>query len=255
MPSRDAWNTRSDLDPASQRGARQWRYRPSLVNGVTTRVSINGWMLKRYPLATLVLANLVPISGALLLKWDLFSVLFYYWLESAVVGAYNIPRMLMISPVRRDAARVPIAARSHKTSGIIFFAVHYSGFMVGHWFAIYSLFDAVQISLTTVAMGIVSLSISHGVSFFVNYIGHKEYEKVTVSQQMVAPYRRIVVMHVAVILCAFLLSLLGLPRVVLTILVLLKIVIDVVFHLREHRRLGTYAGNQVSGQAAGESDG
>jgi hypothetical protein len=180
-------------------------------------------------------------------------VLFYYWLESAVVGAYNIPRMLMISPVRRDSAGVRIAARSHKTSGIIFFALHYSGFMAGHWFAIYSLFDKVQISLTAVAMGIVSFSISHGVSFFVNYVGHKEYEKVTVSQQMVAPYRRIVVMHVTIILCAFLLSLLGLPRVVLTILVLLKIVIDVVFHLREHRRLGTYAGNQVSVDAAGES--
>ncbi len=218
-----------------------------------TRLSINGRALTRYPLVTLVLANLIPVSGTLLLNWDLFSVLFYYWLESAVVGAYNIPRMLMISPVRRDPSGVPTAARGHKTSGIIFFAVHYSGFMAGHWFGIYSLFSPVFISPSTVIVGIVSLSISHGVSFFVNYVGHREYEKVTLSQQMVAPYRRIVVMHVAVILCAFLLSLFGLPRVVLTLLVLLKIVIDVVFHIREHRRLGTYAGNTASGDVVVES--
>jgi hypothetical protein len=211
--------------------------------------------VKRYPLIALVLANLIPISGTLFLGWDLFSVLFYYWLESAVVGAFNIPRMLMIRPIRRNSAGVPTAAPSHKTSGIIFFAVHYSGFMAGHWFAIYGLFNPVLISLTTVALGILSLSISHGVSFVVNYVGHKEYEKVTLSQQMVAPYRRIMVMHVAVILCALLLGLFGLPRVVLTVLISLKTIIDVTLHLREHRRLGTYVEDRGSGDAAVESCG
>ena len=216
-PSNDAWNTL----PEGAYGRRE--------ESTEERRSV-----KKYPLLSLVLANLIPVSGILLLDWNLFSVLFYYWLESAVVGAYNIPKMLMINPAPRAGA----AVTSHKTSGIVFYLVHYSAFMAGHLFALYALFDPVPIPVTTVVMGIVPLGISHGISFVVNYVGRREYERVSISQQMVAPYRRIVVMHIAVILCGFLLGLLLPPQVVLAALILLKIAIDVAAHVWEHRRLG-----------------
>ena len=144
-----------------------------------------------------------------------------------MVGIYNIARMLLIKS-------------QHKTSGIIFFLVHYSGFMAAHGFFIFELFSPVSIKMSTVILGLVSLSISHGVSFVTNFIGHKEYEKVSLSQQMVAPYRRIMVMHITIILCAILLNLFSLPLVTMLILVFLKIAIDIVAHIREHQRRGTY---------------
>ena len=83
----------------------------------------------------------------------------------------------------------------------------------------------------------------------VNYIGRKEYQRVSLSEQMVAPYRRIMVMHLAIILCAFLLNLLGANQITLILLILLKVAIDASAHWREHRRLGTYVSDGVSGDA------
>jgi hypothetical protein len=194
--------------------------------------------MKRLALTSLVFANLMPVLGILALEWDLFSILFFYWLESAVVGAYNIPRMMMIEP-----------SPSHKLSGILFFLVHYSFFMAGHGAFIFALFERVAIEITPVVVGISLLIISHGLSFLVNYVGRKEYQRVSLSEQMVAPYRRIMVMHLAIILCAFLLNLLGTNQITLIILILLKVAIDAYAHWREHRRLGTYVSDGVSGDA------
>lgn len=197
--------------------------------------------MKKYTLFSLITANLVPILGIFLLDWDLFSILFFYWLESAVVGVYNIPRMAMASPEVKDESVITTTTpKSHKLSGIIFFLIHYSGFMTGHGFFIFELFSPVEVKMTTVVLGIVFLTISHGISFVVNFIGHKEYKKVTLSQQMIAPYKRIVVMQLTIILCGFLLSLFGSPQITLVLLILLKIVIDVYAHQREHYKLGTY---------------
>jgi hypothetical protein len=43
--------------------------------------------------AALVLANLMPLGGVLLLGWDPGALLFVYWLESAVVGFFNVIKM------------------------------------------------------------------------------------------------------------------------------------------------------------------
>lgn len=184
--------------------------------------------MKKLTLTILVLVNLIPVLGVFLLEWDLFSILFFYWLESAVVGVYNIARMAMTS------------AQGHKLSGILFFMVHYSVFMLGHGFFLYGLFSPIAVETVTVVLGILALSVSHGVSFAVNFVGHKEYERVSLSEQMVAPYGRIMVMHITIILCAFLLNLFGSPQITLVLLVFLKIIIDVFAHLKEHQKLGTY---------------
>jgi hypothetical protein len=198
--------------------------------------------MKKRALYFLIIANLVPLTGILFLSWDLFSVLFFYWLESAVVGIYNIARMMFIKSL-------------HKTSGIIFFIVHYSAFMAGHGFFIFALFSPASIKMSTVILGLVSLTISHGVSFVTNFIGHKEYEKVTISQQMLAPYRRIFVMHITIMLCALLLSLFSLPLVTMLILVFLKIAIDIIAHIREHTRLGSWASRASEDSVLGAGNG
>jgi hypothetical protein len=207
MPSKDVWNIRRE------------------ACGVLT--------MKKYSLLILILANLVPVAGIFLFNWDVFSILFFYWIESAVVGLFNIAKMFMIKSVNAFGV-------SHKTSGIVFFIVHYSLFMLGHGVFLYALFAPVDIRASTIILAVISLTISHGVSFVTNYIGHKEYEKVTLSQQMVAPYGRIVFMHITIILCGFLISLTGTNQVLLIALIIFKITIDVITHLKEHTKLGTY---------------
>jgi len=43
--------------------------------------------------AALLLANLMPLAGVLLLHWETGALLFVYWLESAVVGFFNVVKM------------------------------------------------------------------------------------------------------------------------------------------------------------------
>jgi hypothetical protein len=87
---------------------------------------------------------------------------------------------------------------------------------------------------SAVGAAAIGLFISHGLSFFVNYVGGGEYRTRTAAAQLAAPYGRLVVLHVTIVLGGFVLAFLGAPFVLLVILVVLKIALDLRFHLREH---------------------
>jgi hypothetical protein len=78
------------------------------------------------------------------------------------------------------------------------------------------------------------LFVSHGVSFLVNYLGAGEYRTQTAAAQMFAPYGRLVVLHVTIIFGGFAVAFLGAPILLLVILIALKTILDLRFHLREH---------------------
>lgn len=92
---------------------------------------------------------------------------------------------------------------------------------------------------SAVVAAALGLFLSHGVSFFVNYLWAGEYRTQTAAAQMFAPYGRLVVLHVTIVLGGFVLAFLGAPFVLLVILVVLKTLLDLRFHLREHDQLPT----------------
>jgi hypothetical protein len=85
-----------------------------------------------------------------------------------------------------------------------------------------------------VALAAVALFISHGASFLFNYLGRREYLTASPASQMSAPYGRVVVLHMTIILGAFAVAILGAPIGALLVLVLLKTTLDLGLHLREH---------------------
>jgi hypothetical protein len=75
----------------------------------------------------LIVANLIPLLGALFWQWDLGALMVLYWAESAIIGFFNLCKILVIG----------------RWSGIflgIFFLGHFGGFMAGHFLFIYTLF-------------------------------------------------------------------------------------------------------------------
>jgi len=86
-----------------------------------------------------------------------------------------------------------------------------------------------------IAIAAVALFLSHGASFFLNYLGRGEHRRTSAPQQMFAPYGRVVVLHLTILFGAFVAALLGAPIGVLIILVVLKTAFDLRLHLREHR--------------------
>lgn len=88
------------------------------------------------------------------------------------------------------------------------------------------------------------LIVSHLFSFFSNYLGKGEYRRTVVPVLMIAPYGRIVVLHLAIIFGAFATMALGSPFYLLVILIFGKIILDWKFHQRAHRKLS--ANHQAS---------
>ena len=92
-----------------------------------------------------------------------------------------------------------------------------------------------EIVWSNVWLGAAALFLSHGASFFLNYIGKKEYLATSAMRQMFAPYSRVVMLHVTIIFGAFVIAFLGAPIGALLVLVIVKTLFDLNLHLREHR--------------------
>jgi hypothetical protein len=92
---------------------------------------------------------------------------------------------------------------------------------------------------SNIAIAGVALFISHGASFLLNYVGRGEYLRMSPLRQLMAPYGRVVILHLTIIFGAFVVAALGAPIGALLILVGLKTAFDLGLHLRE--RDGSFA--------------
>ena len=191
----------------------------------------------------LILVNLLPLAGVMLLGWKLGDLMVLYWAESAVIGLWNSVKLAVVG---KWAAFFVVP----------FFVGHFGGFMAGHFMFIYYLFvrhpgaagpepgvwQALFDLFTPLQSAIFSLFISHGISFFTNFIGRREYLGTKLKQQMAEPYKRIIVMHLAVIAGGFLTLALRTPEAALLLLIALKTGADLRAHLREHGGKGDASG-------------
>lgn len=114
----------------------------------------------------LIVANLVPVAGTLFLGWKLSDVMVLYWAESAVIGLFNIARIIVIG-------------RWTALFAAPFFAGHFGGFMAVHFLFIYTFFvqgpgnfsdgagDLAEVAalFTSLWPALAALFISHGFSF------------------------------------------------------------------------------------------
>lgn len=44
---------------------------------------------------SLILANLIPIYGVLVLGWKAFDIVIFYWLETIIIGLFNVIKIMM----------------------------------------------------------------------------------------------------------------------------------------------------------------
>lgn len=223
------------------------------------------------PVVSLVVANLIPLAGVVLWGWDLWTILALYWVENGIIGLFNLAKILMAEGSLDLPAGVQLpGASTADRAGIspllpigrvglaIFFLIHYGIFWVGHGvFVLFVLpgfgdariaFDGIAANLDQVLYGAIGLAISHGISFWLNYIGRGEYRRTSPYRLMGAPYARVVVLHVAIIIGAFVSMILGTPIGALIVLVLLKTGLDLSFHRREHEGLADAGSGLTTGR-------
>lgn len=216
----------------------------------------------------LIFANAIPIFGALFFSWDIGLILVVYWMENVIVGFYNVIKMWMAKP------DFPIAAVAKSKASMLpgkvfiicFFIFHFGMFCMVHGVFVYVMSQGVEsgfglspsshqylvgplmilalpIGLASSLWGLYgfrllipvgSVFMSHGISFFENYLGKKEFETRSRSEQMFQPYARIVVLHVAIIVAGVPVMLLGSPMPLLVLLIIGKTIFDITLHRRSH---------------------
>jgi hypothetical protein len=154
---------------------------------------------------------------------------------------------------------------------IPFFCVHYGIFCLVHGVFICVLlggngfmgrgmpadpFDtmigAIQDPILLLCVG--GLAVSHVVSFVVNYLGKGEYRRTVPIILMFQPYGRIVVLHIAILFGGFAAVLLGSPKWLLVPLMIGKTLMDLKFHLWEHKETVEPAAETGAATTALESD-
>ena len=186
-------------------------------------------------IAILIALNALPIYGVINWGWQSFDLIFLYWLENLIIGAFTILRML-VRPYRHSIDLVlPLFF-------VPFFTVHYGIFCLVHGAFIFSLFGPDSFTsggltgpllniwpvlhhnnLLWAAASLLLLQLFdllrdirlHGLEF------------ASGRDLMVAPYRRIFVLHITILASGFALAALDEPMAGLILLVVLKTVFDI----------------------------
>lgn len=193
----------------------------------------------------LIAVNMVPLAGALLWEWKVFDVLLLYWFENVIIGLFNVFKMLSLIALRGHWLAIPI---------VPFFVFHYGIFCQVHGVFIFVLFarpedpatpmknhfDTIFSDLITQPMFLMALGgllLSHAFSFFFNFMIRREVYKTNLLTLMSAPYERVVVMHLTLLIGSALVLALGEPIWALALMTLLKTWTDLRAHRRSHRKL------------------
>jgi hypothetical protein len=223
----------------------------------------------------LIVANAIPLIGAIFFGWNVWMILIVYWLENGIVGFFNVLKILRAegpadptSDWRMNGKPMAAVGRA----GIAgFFVIHYGLFWFVHGIFVLTLplfagigdgFSTVEpftpadgefvdgvftpfptagadmtsgFELSAVLLAVVALAISHGLSYWFNYLGRGEYRRTSPAGQMFMPYGRLVVLHITIIIGGMAIAFTGAPAAALAILVVLKTLMDIAFHLAEHR--------------------
>jgi hypothetical protein len=185
----------------------------------------------------LIAANLLPLAGVVFLGWDLAEIVLLYWAESAVIAFYTALKMAVVGKLLAVVS-VP------------FFLAHFGGFMAMHFLFIYMFFirgiaasgpepaalEALRTTFVPLWVPLAALVVSHGVSFRTNFLGRREHASTTMNALMTAPYNRIIVMHLTLIVGGWIILGLGSTTGALALLIVIKTFVDFTAHRKEHRR-------------------
>lgn len=177
----------------------------------------------------LILANLVPVIGVLYWGWDVGSVIVLYWFENVIIGVLNIPKLWMAN-----------GGKGGGKSLSVFFTFHYGLFTAVHGVFVFELFNVTQGPAILMPGGVLFATAlimtgSHVLSFFINFVGRQEYEGRLPRTQMALPYGRVIVLHVVILGGGILVQEMGSPLAAMLLLIGIKIIIDLIAHLRSHK--------------------
>ena len=202
----------------------------------------------RDPISWVILAvDLFPIFAVLTMGWGAAPLVFLYWLENLIIGVVTLARMIATS------AKDGPAGLAIKGFLGPFFIVHYGLFCFVHGVFVsvfaslsegadgspgfpspVSLIDQALSSGANMTLFVVTIIALQAFLFVQDFLGRGEYRNAEVQTEMMAPYGRIIVLHIGIFAGAFAMIALGEPMIGILALILLRALWGVV--MSAHRR-------------------
>jgi len=204
----------------------------------------------------LIAANMVPLAGVLLWGWRVFDVMLLFWLENVIIGFFNI--LKMSAWIIRTKVYPAVVM-------VLFFTAHYGGFALAHFIVLMALFGGGQPGDTLGPAFILSrpefhtagfygaalgLFTSHLFSFCANFLARGEIAKTHIGILMTAPYKRVTMLHAALLIGGTAAQILKQPVWALGLLIGLKIAFDLRAHHKSHAEKSTDSAENLENPAA-----
>jgi len=192
-----------------------------------------------YPIISLIFTNLIPIFGILFLQWNLFQLLFVYSLETAIIGLFFNLRMIFSKIITNQNQVLSLYKR---IEGTIFGDFGLVVFIVGHATFIYilSITAEQRLNFSDYLFFLALLFLSHSISFFFNFMRKGEYKiPISFGFLLLQPYKRVVIMHLTIVIGGIITISLSSYLGLVIPLIILKTLLDLIFHLKEHNSYKT----------------
>lgn len=183
---------------------------------------------RKYSIMSIIALNLIVIIGIIFFNWDGKFLILSFWIETLIIWLYTRVKLIWLSWYRLNKKSI---------FQVVVFPIHFWFFLLWHFRFINELifrnWENIDFSYRGLFLVIASIIISHGVSFYTNFIKNEEYITSNKFQEIsVVPYIRIIPMHIAIFVMMF-----ADARSAILFIVIFKMIADILVHENEHRRL------------------
>ncbi len=189
-------------------------------------------------------AAAIVAYGVLVLGWSVFVVIALFWFENVLIGVFNVAKILT------SGARLGIYGLIAALALATFFTVHYGMFTVGHGVFVVSLFGQTELGSSPgglfaplgrmldylladrdgwfAAAGIALLQAAAFCRWWGATRAQPALQPALLPALMFAPYGRIIILHITIIVSGILVAMLKLPILGALLLIALKLAFDIV---------------------------
>ena len=160
-------------------------------------------MRKFFITSVLIAINLTPLLGVVLLDWNLATIFFLYWIESIIVGFFNILKMRFAQkPIKQNLTMPKNKTYSLKEKNmalIIAFISNYGVFILGYGLFLYIIFWRNYHINKSVIISVILLFIGHSITYYTSYIRNMKYKLVSADELIKDPYFRIFILNITLV--------------------------------------------------------
>lgn len=195
--------------------------------------------------ALIIAGNAVVLLGVLLWDWQILDILYIYWFENVLYGLFTVVRMAAAGVFIKGIGFVSLIFI------VPFFIVHYGLFTFVHGVFLmafsqsgneavvnFNLFDLLSYGFDTIdgfAWVVAGLCAALLV-VFAKHVARDYHEKTSPREAMASPYGRIIILHLTILLGAFITLSLGQNIGFMIIFVVLKILYDIALMYRHDKK-------------------